>query len=255
MSPTGAFSTTPSVVYQATLAHRGHHGSVPEYRDIMYLRCLEWILVLSASLPDHHGGGRQIAIRRRHFYMLDRHREPSVVSDQATHMLVFRRREHQLISVHNYDAVQPRYLFPGNISLYDYITHEEEISDRLIYAWMMQFCYGMEYAYSKGLTAHRDIKPKNTLIGKGPFLKIADFGLATTISSAAQFRPAREKITVSGTPGYIAPELFLGERRECAKRHLQFRSPALAACFIFRHAPIFANSAQLQGNARLVVRG
>lgn len=130
----------------------------------------------------------------------------------GTHTSIIRAHK-----VHDFEGrlfVAMDYIAPderGRISLHDYITHEEEISDRLIYAWMMQFCYGMEYAYSKGLTAHRDIKPKNTLID-GPFLKIADFGLATTISSLAQFHPAREKITVSGTPGYIAPELFLGER-------------------------------------------
>jgi serine/threonine protein kinase len=120
--------------------------------------------------------------------------------------------------VHNFDGrlfVAMDYIAPdenGRISLIDYITHEEPISERLIYAWMVQFCYGMEYAYSKGLIAHRDIKPTNTLIDGGVFPKIADFGLATMIPSDAQVHAPREQLRVSGTPGFIAPELFIGER-------------------------------------------
>ena len=40
----------------------------------------------------------------------------------------------------------------------------------------IQFCYGMEYAHSKGMI-HRDIKPENVLMTKGGILKITDFGL------------------------------------------------------------------------------
>jgi serine/threonine protein kinase len=56
--------------------------------------------------------------------------------------------------VHDFDGrlfVAMDYISPdenGRISLYDYITHEEAIGEPLIYAWMMQFCYGMEYAYA-----------------------------------------------------------------------------------------------------------
>jgi serine/threonine protein kinase len=124
----------------------------------------------------------------------------------------------QAYQVHDFDGrlfVAMDYISPdecGRPSLYDYISHEEEIGERLICAWMMQLCDGMEYAYSKGLIAHRDIKPMNMLIDGGAFLKIADFGLATTISDAVQDRRGRESRTVSGTTGYIAPELFFGEQ-------------------------------------------
>ena len=38
--------------------------------------------------------------------------------------------------------------------------------------WAIQFCLGMEYAYSRGLRSHRDIKPENILINLSPELKI-----------------------------------------------------------------------------------
>ena len=47
--------------------------------------------------------------------------------------------------------------------------------------WGIQFCHGMEYAYSKCIRAHRDIKPANILICQDRSVKISDFGLAGVI--------------------------------------------------------------------------
>lgn len=68
--------------------------------------------------------------------------------------------------------------------------------------WSIQFCYGMEYAYSKGIKVHRDIKPDNILITLDKILKITDFGLAKAFGE----EPSLWRII--GTPFWMSPEQF-----------------------------------------------
>lgn len=64
----------------------------------------------------------------------------------------------------------------------------------------IQFCYGMEYAYAKGIKAHRDVKPQNCLITEDKTLKITDFGLARVVVEQV------EEGGPGGTPEYMPPE-------------------------------------------------
>ena len=87
--------------------------------------------------------------------------------------------------------------------------------------WAIQFCHGMEHAYSKGIKAHRDITPANIMIDHSKTVKITDFGLAgiydaKTISEQKSV-PGKIANDVSmqtaigtsiGTPEYMSPEQF-----------------------------------------------
>jgi len=105
----------------------------------------------------------------------------------------------------------------------DYIARTQDYTDGKIGIWAVQFCVGMEHALGCGVAAHRDIKPGNLLIDSGAFLKIADFGLALAVNrhlgivddvpkrqSQLQRLQSANGHHTCGTPGYIAPELFLG---------------------------------------------
>ena len=67
---------------------------------------------------------------------------------------------------------------------------------KLYLYWIIQVCDGLEYAYSFGIDAHRDLKPDNLLIDKDGVLKICDFGLSV-----------QNKIKY-GVKEYAAPELL-----------------------------------------------
>ncbi|HEX4934656.1 MAG TPA: serine/threonine-protein kinase, partial [Gemmatimonadaceae bacterium] len=67
----------------------------------------------------------------------------------------------------------------------------------------------LEYAHARGFV-HRDIKPENLLLADGRVL-VSDFGIARAVDQAGS-----EKLTESGlavgTPTYMSPEQWMGER-------------------------------------------
>ena len=50
-----------------------------------------------------------------------------------------------------------------------------------ILRFAIQFCDGMNHILSKGIKAHRDIKPQNSLVTSEQILKLTDFGLAKVL--------------------------------------------------------------------------
>lgn len=115
----------------------------------------------------------------------------------------------------------------GRNSLRQYLAGVPIPEDQFV-TWAMQACHAMAHAHSKGLECHRDIKPDNLLISASGDLKITDFGLAKAYASAAGAGVAIPGTGVFtsigieapgltctgllvGTPGYIAPEIVLGE--------------------------------------------
>jgi len=86
--------------------------------------------------------------------------------------------------------------------------------------WAIQFCYGIEYACSKGVRCHRDIKPANIMISTEKAVKITDFGLAGVLGSAkassgnkVSFQDGKFGLSTmegksAGTPTHMSPEQF-----------------------------------------------
>ena len=60
----------------------------------------------------------------------------------------------------------------------------------------------LKYMAIQGIS-HRDLKPENLLLDNDFNLKIGDFGFSTTEIIST---------TKKGTPGYMSPEIHLGEK-------------------------------------------
>ena len=78
---------------------------------------------------------------------------------------------------------------------------------------LIQICSSLEEAHRQNLV-HRDLKPSNVMLCKVAltydFVKVLDFGLAKFINSA-EVSQLTMVGTATGTPGYIAPEIAIGE--------------------------------------------
>lgn len=74
-----------------------------------------------------------------------------------------------------------------------------------------QICEALQFAHDEGVV-HRDIKPENILLDKRGRVKIADFGLARLLGSAAPEVSLTGTNQVLGTLHYMAPEQIQGLR-------------------------------------------
>ena len=76
--------------------------------------------------------------------------------------------------------------------------------------WTSQLCDALDYAHNHARIVHRDLKPANLMVNQRGDLKVADFGIARSLSDSMS------KLTMehgkSGTLVYMSPQQLDGER-------------------------------------------
>jgi serine/threonine protein kinase len=105
-------------------------------------------------------------------------------------------------------------------SLRQYFERKVRFEERDLVSIMAQLLEALQYAHDQGVW-HRDIKPANIIIMNNGRIKVADFGIARVGSSTLTQVGA-----VMGTPGFIAPEQYLG-------REVDHRVDIFAAGVVF----------------------
>ena len=76
--------------------------------------------------------------------------------------------------------------------------------------YVAELCEALEHAHSRAKIVHRDIKPSNLMVNSRDEMKIADFGIARSLTdSVSMLTQARH---TSGTLCYMSPQQLEGER-------------------------------------------
>jgi serine/threonine-protein kinase len=83
----------------------------------------------------------------------------------------------------------------------------QRLAPRVASLVALELARGLEEIHARGIV-HRDLKPANVLLGRGGEAKIADFGIALDGKAPGLTQTGH----AVGTPTYMSPEQFLGER-------------------------------------------
>lgn len=75
-----------------------------------------------------------------------------------------------------------------------------------------QLCAALEYAHRTAKTAHRDLKPANVLVTHEGVAKMADFGIARSLSETRTRLTMPGNKGASGTLAYMSPQQMRGDR-------------------------------------------
>lgn len=114
-----------------------------------------------------------------------------------------------IVTVHNlggakgYHYIEMEFV-PGGVSLREAVVQNGALEVPSATDLIQQVCFALEAAHRSGLV-HRDVKPANILLSGEGMAKLADFGLVLNVND-----PSETTSAVSGTPTFMAPELFQG---------------------------------------------
>lgn len=90
-------------------------------------------------------------------------------------------------------------------SLAAYLDERGPIPRRRVVPLALAMARGLRAAHGHKIV-HHDVKPGNILLGRNGSVKVSDFGVAQLVTSLGP-----EEDVVFGTPGYLPPEVLLGE--------------------------------------------
>ncbi|HSF18228.1 MAG TPA: protein kinase [Vicinamibacteria bacterium] len=162
------------------------------------------------------GRGGMARVYRAYHRTLERTCALKILSDpQCVEQFFFEARaaaslvHPNIVTVHNIGEDRGRYYieleYVDGASLRDLVAGGGRLDPSRATARMAESVSGLAEAHRQGIV-HRDLKPGNVLAPAEGGAKLADFGLAKRLLG-----PALDRVDLSGTPHFMAPELFDGE--------------------------------------------
>jgi serine/threonine protein kinase len=123
---------------------------------------------------------------------------------------------HHIVRIHDFvqDAesacISMEYVDGPTLSALRVEQPERVFEPAALLPWVEEICGALEYAHRHARIVHRDIKPANLMLNSKGELKVADFGIARSLSdSVSMLTMARG---TSGTLAYMSPQQLDGER-------------------------------------------
>lgn len=145
---------------------------------------------------------REIAIKVMHEHLIndesfvERFRREAINAGKLTHP--------NLVAIHDQardgDIVYLVMEYLPSVTLRKELKHRSTFTPRQAIVVLDSILAALEAVHSTKII-HRDLKPDNVLLGTDGQVKLADFGLARSVSNATTTK------TLIGTVGYVAPEL------------------------------------------------
>ncbi|KAJ4767590.1 Protein kinase superfamily protein [Rhynchospora pubera] len=198
----------------------GAAGSVQQYPNSYRLRDLKKATnnfsnkkkLGSGGSADVYKGqinGKMVAIKKLHGSSVQQ------LVDIGKEVQMLHSLEHEnIVKLLGFCSEDGQYLL-----VYEYVqngnlaTYLNDESKREELNWGMRFniingiARGLSYLHhdSKDSVIHRDLKPENVLLDKNYNAKIADFGISKILDKSKTHSTTRNG---SGTPGYLAPEIW-----------------------------------------------